>query len=198
MPQHILLVDDDRLILSTLGSGLRQAGYTVIEAASGEAALAFIQHQQLPNLAILDIRMPGISGIELARRLQETHHIPTLFLSAYSDKRMVEDAIKEGGLGYIVKPVDIPQLVPAIEAALARAQDLKTLGKLKNQLEEALKKGRDTTTATGILMERQGLQRQEAFELLRTQARTQRRRLESLAREIIDAVETLNTLKAKR
>lgn len=191
MPHHILLVDDDRLIISTLGHGLRQAGYVVTEAASGEAALALAQHQ-IPDLAVLDIRMPGMSGIELARRLRDTHHVPTLFLSAYSDKKMVEEAIDEGGLGYVVKPVDVPQLIPAIEAALARARDLQALGKARDRLEEALKGGRDTTTAIGILMERKGLQRQEAFELLRAHARAQRRRLELLARDIVDAVETLN------
>ena len=106
MPHHVLLVDDDRLIIGTLGNGLRQAGYAVAEAASGETALALAKHQ-IPDLAILDIRMPGISGIELARRLRDTNRVPTLFLSAYSDKKMVEEAIDEGGLGYVVKPVDV-------------------------------------------------------------------------------------------
>lgn len=196
MPHHVLLVDDDRLILGTLGNGLRQAGYAVAEAASGETALALAQHQ-IPDLAILDIRMPGISGIELARRLRDTHRVPTLFLSAYSDKKMVEEAIDEGGLGYVVKPVDVLQLVPAIEAALARARDLQALGKAKDRLEEALKGGRDTTTAIGILMERRGLGRQDAFELLRMHARAQRRRLELLARDIVDAAETLNAMGTK-
>ncbi len=196
MPHHVLLVDDDRLILGTLGNGLRQAGYAVAEAASGETALALAQHQ-IPDLAILDIRMPGISGIELARWLRDTHRVPTLFLSAYSDKKMVEEAIDEGGLGYVVKPVDVSQLVPAIEAALARARDLQALGKAKDRLEEALKGGRDTTTAIGILMERRGLRRQDAFELLRTHARAQRRRLELLARDIVDAAETLNAMGTK-
>ena len=196
MSHHILLVDDDRLILSTLGNGLRQAGYTVTEAASGEAALAFTQRQP-PDLAVLDIRMSGMSGIELARRLRDTHHVPALFLSAYSDKKMVEEAINQGGLGYVVKPVDVPQLVPAIEAALARSQDMKALSQAKDHLEEALKGGRDITTAIGILMERQGLLQQDAFELLRARARAQRRRLDDLAREIVDAAETLNTMGIK-
>ena len=196
MSHHILLADDDRLVLGTLGNGLRQAGYTVTEAASGEAALAFAQHQP-PDLAVLDIRMPGMHGVELARRLRDIHHVPTLFLSAYSDKNMVEEAINQGGLGYVVKPVDVPQLVPAIEAALARARDLHALGKAKDQLEEALKGGRDTATAIGILMERRGLRRQEAFESLRARARAQQRRLELLARDIVHAVETLNAMGTK-
>lgn len=108
---------------------------------------------------------------------------------------MVEDAINEGGLGYMVKPVDVPQLVPAIEAALARFRDLQALGKTRDQLEEALRGGRDTSTAIGILMERQGLRRQEAFDLLRARARAQRSRLETLARDIVDAEELLNGLR---
>ena len=118
-----------------------------------------------------------------------------LFLSAYSDRDMVEDAINEGGLGYMVKPVDVPQLVPAIEAALARSRDLQALGKTRDQLEEALQGGRDTSTAIGILMERQGLRRQEAFNLLRVRARAQRSRLETLAHDIVDAKELLNGLR---
>lgn len=196
MSHRILLVDDDRLILSTLGNGLHQAGYTVTKAGYGEAALALAQHHP-HDLAILDIRLPDMSGIELARRLWDVYHLPALFLSAYSDKKMVKDAINEGGLSYLVKPVDMPQLIPAIETALARSQDLKALNKAKNQLEEALKGRRDTAIATGILMERQGLWQQEAFELLRARARAQRRRLESLARDVIDAAETLNALKIK-
>lgn len=94
---------------------------------------------------------------------------------------MVEDAIgNEGGLGYVVKPVDVPT-VPAIEAALARFQDMTALGQAKEHLEEALKGGRDITTAIGILMERQGLLQQDAFELLRARARAQRRRRDQLA-----------------
>lgn len=197
MSRHILLVDDDRLILGTLGKGLRQAGYTVAEAASGKAALASAERER-PDLAILDIRMPEISGIELAQRLRDAYHVPALFLSAYSDKEIVEEAVHEGGLGYVVKPMDIPQLVPAIEAALARSRDLQALGKTKKQLEETLKRGRDTATAVGILMERQGLRQQDAFELLRVCSRTQRRRLESLAHEIVEAVETLNTMGVKK
>ncbi|MCB1770137.1 MAG: response regulator [Candidatus Competibacteraceae bacterium] len=196
MSHRILLVDDDRLILSTLGNGLHQAGYTVTKAGYGETALALTQHHP-HDLAILDIRLPDMSGIELARQLWDAYHLPALFLSAYSDKKMVKDAINEGGLSYLVKPVDMPQLIPAIETALARSQDLKALDKAKNQLEEALKGRRDIATATGILMERQGLWQQEAFELLRAHARTQRRRLESLARDVINAAETLNALKIK-
>ena len=95
------------------------------------------------------------------------------------------------------RPVDVPQLVPAIEAALARSQAMKAPGQAKDHLEEALKGGRDITTAIGILMERQGLLQQDAFELLRARARVQRRRLDDLAREIVDAVEALNTMGIK-
>lgn len=193
---NILLVDDERLILGTLGQGLGQAGYQVKEAASGAAALALAEQHKF-DLALLDIRMPSMSGIELARRLRDGFDIPSLFLSAFSDQRMVEEAVKEGGLGYLVKPVDIPQLVPAIEAALARARDLRDLQETKGQLEQALSGGRNTSLAVGILMERRGLTQQDAFETLRGHARAQGCRIEVLAGSLVEAENTLNSLKGQ-
>lgn len=190
----LLLVDDDRLILATLGAGLRNAGYEVTEASSGEAALDRAG-QTMFDLAVLDIRLGDISGIELARRLRETHGVATLFLSAYSDREMVDAAIAEGGVGYVVKPVDVTQLVPAIGAALARARDLRALLDAKGQLEQALAGERSVSEAIGILMEREGLIRQAAFEALRAHARAQGRRLDEVAMALVNAEETLNALK---
>jgi response regulator NasT len=118
-PSHILVVDDDRLVLAALSEGLRAAGYRVTGAASGDDALAMAS-RNAPDLALLDVRMPGMDGIELGRRLRELADVPFLFLSAYGDRETVGQAVEEGALGYLVKPLDIAQILPAIDAALGR------------------------------------------------------------------------------
>lgn len=187
---HILLVDDDRLILATLGNGLRRAEYSVSEANSGEEALRLAEERK-PDLALLDMRMPGMSGIELAQRLTGMG-IPFIFLSAYSDEPLVKNAAERGALGYLVKPLDVPQIIPSIEAALGRAREIRELRETEEQLSSALEADRETSVAVGILMERRGLDRQEAFETLRTSARAQRRKLKDLAAEIVKAAEVIN------
>lgn len=189
--KRLLLVDDDRLVLATLGEGLRHYGYQMTLASSGEQALALAESEP-PDLAILDVRMPGMDGIETARHLRERRNIPYLFLSAYSDQGIVRDAVAQGALGYVVKPVDVAQLVPAIEASLGQAQALGMLREREAGVTRALNQGRETSTAVGIVMERYRLNREQAFELLRSRARAQRRKLEELAAELVDAADKLN------
>ena len=181
---RLLLVDDDRLALATFAAGLNALGYATTSADSGEAGLA-LAGKAVFDLAILDIRMPGLSGIELCRILQRRHGLPSLFLSAYSEREQVAEAVSEGGMGYLVKPVDAPRAVPAIESALARARDLQSLRETRAQLEHALAGGRKTAMAIGVLMARQGLSEQAAFEALRAEARSRRRKLEDYCTELV-------------
>lgn len=190
--KRLLLLDDDRLVLATLGEGLRQAGYRVVTASSVEEAEDVLAAGGI-DLAILDVRMPGLTGIDLARRLHEADSdVPFIFLTAYSDEELVEQASAVGAMGYVVKPADPDRLVPAIEAAYARAGDARKLRDTGRQLQTALDADRDVSLAIGIMMERRRLGRQDAFELLRGQARTERRKLIELAREIVLAAEKLN------
>jgi two-component system, response regulator PdtaR len=186
-PKHILLADDDRLIIATLSRGLSQAGYRVSTAESSEEAEALLASGERPDLAILDIRMPGQNGLYLARRLQELDRIPFVMLSAFSEQQMVDEATRHGALGYLVKPLDIPQLVPAIETALGRANELQELHTIRQQLQDALDAERQISVAVGITMMQYHLGRREAFELLRKSARSRRCKLAALADEIIQA-----------
>ncbi|MBI4204300.1 MAG: response regulator [Betaproteobacteria bacterium] len=188
---HILVVDDDRLILATLAKGLRQAGYDITEASSGEIALRLAAELK-PDLALLDVRMPGMSGLAVAEQLGATHDVPFIFLSAYGDPDIVEQATRHGALGYLVKPVDVPQIIPAIEAARARAAEIRKLRATGEQLSSALEGDREISVAMGILMERRGLDRREAFETLRASARAQQRKLKDVAAEVVNAIETVN------
>lgn len=190
-PRKILLVDDDRLVLATLANGLEQAGYAVQATGSAEEALRVLA-VELPDLAVLDMRMPGQSGLDLARQLREMGEVPFIFLTAYSESDIVQRAAENGALGYVVKPVDIPQLVPAIEAALARAAELRKLRETEKQLQTALSEGREVSMAIGLIMERRRLDRQQAFELLRSTARSQRRKIGEVAQEVLAAAELLN------
>ena len=190
---HILLVDDDRLVIATLRLGLSQAGYRVSTAESAEEAEVLLASGERPDLAIVDIRMSGQDGLYLAKRLHEFDHIPFMMFSAYSEQSMVDHATRDGALGYLVKPLDLPQLVPAIQAALARASEMQALRTTRQQLQAALDGERDISTAVGITMVQHQLKRREAFELLRKTARSRRCRLADLAAEIIQAGENVKS-----
>lgn len=190
---RILLTDDDRLVLATLARELGNNGYSVRTAQSGAEALQCAAEENF-DLAVLDINMPGLSGIETAQKLYEQHGLASLFLTAYSRRDIVQEAVDSGGMGYVVKPVDAVQLIPAIEAAMARARDLRALLGHKQQLEQALSGNRDTSVAIGILMERRRLNVQDAFESLRSHARSHNRKLEELSQELVQAEDKLNAI----
>lgn len=189
----LMLVDDDRLILSTLAEGLRAAGFDVVEASSGEAALKLAREAD-PDLAICDVRMPGMSGLELAPRLREECGVPFIFLSAYGDEEAVRQGSEHGALGYLVKPLDVAEMLPTIKTALVRAAEIRKLRHSEEQLNTALANSREASMAIGILMERYRLDRGEAFEMLRDYARSSRRKLTEVAGELLDALEKVNKI----
>lgn len=181
----ILVVDDDRLIVTTLGRGLRAAGFQVIEAFDCVTALELCTHHP-PDLAVLDYKLPGSTGAELAKLIAERTGASIVFLSAYSDTPIVRDAISAGAMTYLVKPIDIGQLLPVIRTALHRAQDLK---KLRTELKTVQTRSKVINIATGLLMSRLHLTQTEAYEHLRRQARSTRRRLEDVAATLLRASE---------
>ncbi len=193
---RVLVVDDERVVLLTVADDLRRAGYEVSEAQSGEQALESIQKNR-PDIALLDMRMPGMSGIELAKHLREETGIPFLFLSAFEDKDIVRLAAENGALGYLVKPVFPHQIAPAIETALARAKEIRDLRKQETKLREVLNAEQQVSMAAGVLMERHRVGRQEAFQILRNYARNRRQKLDDVAEKVLDAAELLNTLGKK-
>jgi len=194
---HILLVEDDRLVLATLTRGLSDEGFEVSAAQTAAEATRLIA-KRVPDLALLDVRLPDVSGIDLAKHLKDRAGVPFLFLSAHGDVDIVQQAVDLGALGYLVKPVDVAQLVPELRAALARAEEIAALREVEDQLRIALEQGREASIAVGVLMERFRLDRGGAFDLLRGRARSERRKLAGLAQEIIDATELLSLIRTKR
>lgn len=190
--KQLLVVEDDRLVLAMLVEGLSDAGFVVVTAESVEDAEAWLSGGGRPDLAVLDVRLAGQDGLYLAQRLRDLDHIPFMMLSAYSDPQTVARATAAGALGYAVKPQDLSQLVPSIQAALARADELQDLRTKRLQLQAALNGERDINIAVGITMMQNHLKRSEAFELIRMSARKQRRKLADLAAQIIQAGETLS------
>jgi len=186
----ILLIDDDRLILATLYDGLEKAGFCCAAVADAEQALAIIEVTP-PDLAIVDIRMPGMSGTELAERLQVLD-IPFIVLTAYTEAHEVDAMVLHGAQSYLVKPIDLQRLIPAVRVALERARAQTFLRCENEQLNQALQGDRNTSKAVGILMERHQLTSEMAFEKLRQHARSNRRKLTEVAREIVSAGDLLN------
>ncbi len=184
MKTTILLVEDDRLVLHTLATGLQDAGYHILEADSSETAMK-ICYDNRPDLALLDMHLPGMSGIDFAQWLNATLGVPFLFLSAYGDSDTVETAAELGALGYLVKPLDIQQIVPSIKTALLRGQEIQKLHQTEINLSTALKTSRSISIAIGLCMEIFGVGADESFEALRTYCRSNRKKMVDVADQII-------------
>lgn len=203
----ILVVDDDRLVLVTLVHGLAQAGYEVIDADNGDDAI-LLARQHRPELALLDIRMDGLSGFDVAAYLREHLRIPFMFLSAFSDEATLARIRSLGALAHLVKPLDLAQIVPAVDAAMARLR----AGDWAAPADEAVKSAPGGTAtgaaasgvvppdplaqpvaiAVGIVMHRYSLPRAQALERLQRLAQQEGRSLEACAQSLIVALEQLS------
>jgi len=192
-PTRILVVDDDRLVLATVVAGLRQAGFEVLEADNGDDAILLARNHR-PRLAILDMRMQGKSGMDVARYLASNTSTGFIFLSAFGDPSIVDESARLGALGYLVKPIDIRQIVPAVNAALAKL-DAGLAPPVRPAAPPASPVvGRDEAIAIGILMERLRMDQARALQALREQARSEGRSVESLASSMVEAANRLNSI----
>lgn len=117
--KRVLLVDDDPVVLDILGTGLSQAGYSVDACAEAGAALRWYQ-DTTPDIAVVDVGLPDMSGTDLARELLRAEFRPVLILSNYNDEEIVRRAITSGVVGYLVKPLTVEQLIPSLETSLSR------------------------------------------------------------------------------
>jgi response regulator NasT len=138
------------------------------------------------------MRMPDMSGAQLAARLASELGCFSLILSGHGDPESIRDAVRDGALGYLMKPIEIDELVPALETGLARSRELSRLLQSHDNLSVALREGRATSMAVGVLVERLRISREAAFERLRTLARSQRRRLEEVAESLLQAADLLS------
>ena len=191
----ILVVDDDRLVLATVTHGLAQAGYQVIDADNGDDAI-LLAREHKPDLALLDIRMEGLSGFDVAAYLRDHLHVPFMFLSAFADDETVQKVQALGAVAYLVKPLDIGQILPTVAAAFgnlpARPALAAPAGSASLPTAAPLAAASDLVPmAVGVLMHRYSLQRGQALERLRRLAADEQRGLADQAGRLLDAVELL-------
>ena len=204
---RILVVDDDRLVLATVTHGLAQAGFEVIDADNGDDAI-LLAREHRPELALLDIRMEGKSGFDVAATLRDVYGIPFMFLSAFADEATLATVKSLGALAYLVKPLDVGQIVPAVEAAFAR---LRGMAALADSVPAAALVTAPVTAAAaaaatapapgplsdpvalavGVLMHRFSQSREDAFKRLERLADEQKNSLSSQAERLLAAVEEL-------
>jgi DNA-binding response OmpR family regulator len=190
----ILVVDDNRLVLATLSDGLTRAGYHVYDADNGDDAI-LIARTHRPQLALLDIRMEGKSGFDVAHYLRHQCGMPFMFLSAFSDEQTVAQVKALGAVAYLVKPLDIKQIVPAVEAAFAH---LERAGAAPAQAPpgaaaNVVASAHDTAAAmaVGVLMHRYSLGRDEAAARLLRLAQEAGLTMHAQAELLLAAVEQL-------
>jgi len=185
----ILVVDDDRLVLATLTHGLMQAGYEVIDTDNGDDAI-LLAREHRPDLALLDIRMEGMSGFDVAAVLREALHTPFMFLSAFADDETVAKVKALGAVDYLVKPLEVRQILPAVESALAKLRSRPALP----EADPPSKPEPMTSTvamAVGALMHRHALARSVAFERLQRLAWEDGQSAEQVAQRVLEALELL-------
>jgi response regulator NasT len=188
---RVLIADDESIRLMSLRQQLAELGHQVVgEGMTGEEVLALAERTQ-PDLAILDIRMPGIDGIEAARRIMQTRPIPIILLTAYSEEELVARAVQVEVATYLIKPVAEDDLLPAITLALARFRQFEALRREVADLREALEARKVVERAKGILMRRLELTEDEAFRRLQKQSQDSNRRLVEVAQALITADQML-------
>jgi len=192
---RVLVADDNQEDLNTISDGLKAAGFDILQATDGEQAERLAQEFR-PDLTILDLRMPLKDGFEVALALHEAD-LPFISLSSYGDEEMVQRVTEAGALAYLVKPLDIDQLVPAVQSALSRAEEMRQLKESMEQMDKALSQSREISMVVGILMERCNLTAIQAFDALRDEARSQRRKIAEVAKEYLAAAEILHDMSSR-
>jgi two-component system, response regulator PdtaR len=186
---RILIAEDETIIRLDLRTLLEQAGFEVCaEAKDGLEAVELAQSAQ-PDLAVLDVKMPRLDGIEAARRILDERPIPIVMLTAYGQEELVSRAVEAGVFGYLVKPFREADLLPAIKTARARHEELSALREEAESLAEALAARKSIERAKGLLMAKEGLTEQEAFERLRRASQLAGRPLKVIAEALIATLE---------
>jgi two-component system, response regulator PdtaR len=185
MSVRILVAEDETIIRLDLEKTLAAAGFEVCAAAKdGEEAVELARSEQ-PDLAILDVKMPRLDGIEAARRILAERPIPIVMLTAYGQAALVSRAVEAGVFGYLVKPFREGDLLPAMEAARARHAELEALREEAESLAEALATRKVVERAKGLLMERDGLTEQDAFARLRRASQVSGRPMGVVAEAVV-------------
>jgi len=184
-----LIADDESVIRMDLREMLTEAGHEVVaEAATGEEAVAQARSEG-PDIAIVDIKMPGMDGIEAARVMIAEEICPVVLLTAYGQPDLVARAKDAGVFGYVTKPFEERDLFPAIEIARSRFEELKALREQVASLEEAIETRKVVEQAKGILMQMHGLNEREAYRRIQQESMNRRKSMREIAEALILAAD---------
>ena len=182
---RVLIAEDEAIIRMDLREILEEEGYEVVEASDGEEAVRLAREVR-PELAILDIKMPRKDGLAAAQEISAERIAPVLILTAYSQRDLVEQAAESGAMGYLVKPFQKHDLLPAIEMAKGRYQQLAALADEVGDLTERLESRKVIDRAKGLLMDRYKMTESDAFHFIQKAAMEQRLTMRDVAEKVID------------
>jgi response regulator NasT len=186
---RILIAEDETIIRLDLRDLLERAGHEVVaEARDGEEAVAMARSHE-PDVAVLDVRMPRLDGIEAAKAILDERPIPIVMLTAYGEDELVARAVEAGVFGYLVKPFREQDLVPAIATARARFAELAAVREEAESLADALAARKAIERAKGLLMTKEGLSESDAFARLRKASQVSGRPLKVIAEAVIDTLD---------
>jgi two-component system, response regulator PdtaR len=186
MPLRVVIAEDEAIIRMDLRETLEEEGYEVIgETGRGDQAIELVRGLQ-PDLAILDIKMPGMDGLEAARIINGEKICGVLMLTAFSQREVVEQARDAGALAFLVKPFQKSDLIPAIEVAMGRFRELRTLTGEIDALGEQLESRKVIDRAKGVLMDEAGMTETDAFGFIQRTAMSERTRMRDVADRILD------------
>ena len=186
MTARVVIAEDEAIIRLDLKETLEEEGYIVVgETGRGDKAVDLVREHR-PDLAILDIKMPGMDGLEAARIVSTERLCPVVMLTAFSQRQVIEQARDAGALAYLVKPFQKTDLVPAIELAIGRFAEMKALEGERDQLGQQLELRKLLDRAKGVLIDEHKMSEQDAFDFIQKTAMGRRLRMKQVAEGILD------------
>jgi len=186
VPTRVVIAEDEAIIRLDLKETLEEEGYEVVaETGRGDEAVELVREHQ-PDVAILDIKMPGLDGLSAAREIAGERRAAVLILTAFSQRDLIERARDAGALAYLVKPFQKADLFPAIEVALGRFQELKALHDQATSLSDQLETRKTVDRAKGQLMDQAGLTEAAAFSFIQKTAMAERQTMKAVAQRVLD------------
>lgn len=186
MATRVVIAEDEAIIRLDLKETLEEEGYDVVaETGRGDEAVDLVRELE-PDLAILDVRMPGLDGLSAAREISGTKKSAVLILTAYSQRDLIEQARDAGALAYLVKPFQRSELIPAVEIALGRHREMRALHDQTQSLGDQLETRKLVDRAKGVLMDNHAMTESSAFDWIQKTAMNNRVKARDIAEQVID------------
>ena len=192
-PYRVLIADDEKPVAAGLQGQLEALGYDVIAMVHDGHHAIEVCRRSIPDVVLMDIEMPGLDGLSAARQIVRDPGTPVIILTAHGHPNLIDQAVEDGVLYYLLKPVTSPSLHAALQVAVARAKEIKELRENVDILESTLRERKLIERAKGILMTRRNLSEAEAFRLLQRQSQDRRMPMAKLAESIVQADELLES-----